>query len=61
MYKVDLVPKCPNDEKCFSLGCYSGYMLLAYGCGKRICILQANTLIIQQISEEFGSEVSSIS
>ena len=60
MHRIDLVPKCPNDEKCFSLGCYSGNILMAYGSGKRVCILLANTLIIQQLTEEFESEISSI-
>ena len=33
---------------------------MAYGSGKRVCILLANTLIIQQLTEEFESEISSI-
>ena len=61
MNKVDVVPKCPNGVRCVSLGGYQGGIFFAYGCGKRVCILQANTLIIQQVTEDYDSEVSSVS
>lgn len=60
MNRVDVIPNCPNSDRCISLGSHIGNMVFAYGCGKRVCILQANTLIIQQVTEEFSSEVSSV-
>ena len=60
MNKVDIVPKCPNSVRCISLGEYQGGIYFAYGCGKRACILQANTLIIQEVTEDYDSEVSAV-
>jgi hypothetical protein len=60
MHKVHYVPQCPNHEKCVTMGFYTGKILFAYGCGRRVCILHANTLIVQLITEEFESEIFAV-
>lgn len=60
MNRVHLVPKSPNTQNCITLGCWQGKLFLAYGCDRRICILQANTLIIHQLTEEFENFIHSI-
>jgi RAVE protein 1 C terminal len=60
MRKVHLIPKSPNDAKCVCVGCFTGKVMIAYGCGKKVCILYANTLIVHQLTEEYETQVSAV-
>ena len=60
MNKVHIIPSNSKSSTCASLGSYLGKAFIAYGCGKKVCIIQANTLFLHQLTEEQKSDISHV-
>ena len=61
MKPAQLVPGGPNSEQCISLGCYDDVLLVAYGSGKKVVLMQAHSFSLQQVLNDHPSEVSALS
>ncbi|CAG9327571.1 unnamed protein product [Blepharisma stoltei] len=61
MKTVQIIPSAPNHNLCISLGCYDEVFLLAFGSGKNIVIVKANTFTTHQVLSGFHQfDVSSV-